>query len=414
MSFIKSDNVIKMHYHIPITEKIFWIGTNDRKTERFENYLPLPQGVAYNSYLINDEKTCIIDTVDFSTAGIYLEKIAGILEGKKLDYIIVNHMEPDHSGSLFDVMERYPEAKVVGNVITLKMLKAFIPDFDEKKFMCIKEGDILDLGEHKLTFAMVPMVHWPESMVTYDMTEKILFSNDAFGSFSTLDGGIFDDEVNFSFYEDEMRRYYANIVGKYGPQVLSAINKLAPLELKCICPSHGILWRKDPSVVVKHFQNWASFTPEEEGVVIVYGTLYGTTARMANMIARELAWNGIKNIKIYDASKTDPSYIISDIWKYKGLILGSVAHNNDVYPMMQGLLHKLQNYGLKNRYVGIFGNMLWSGGGVRGIKAFADSLPGLEVIAEPVEAKGEPTEQEKEGLQNIARIMAEKLKSERK
>ena len=402
-----------MHYHAHVTDKIFWIGTNDRKTERFENYLPLPQGVAYNSYLIDDEKTCIIDTVEFATAGLFIEKINGILKDKSLDYVVVNHMEPDHSGALVDIMEYFPDAKIVGNAITLKMIKAFIHNFDENRFLLIKEGDKLELGHHTLTFAMVPMVHWPESMVTYDLTEKVLFSNDAFGSFGTLDGGIFDDEVNFSFYEDEKRRYYSNIVGKFGPQVSNAINKLSSLEIKCICPSHGVIWRKDISLVINHFLNWANFIPEEEGVVIVYGTLYGTTAKMANVIARELAWNGIKNIKIYDVSKTDMSYIISDIWKYKGLILGSASHNNDIYPVMQGLLHKLQNYGLKNRYLGIFGNMLWSGGGVRGIENFAKSLPGLEVICESVEAKGEPTLEDQNRLENIARAMAEKLKSER-
>lgn len=402
-----------MHYHAHVTDKIFWIGTNDRKTERFENYLPLPQGVAYNSYLINDEKTCIIDTVEFATAGLFIEKINGILGGKPLDYVIVNHMEPDHSGALTDIMEYFPEAKIIGNAVTLKMIKAFIPNFDESRFQTIKEGDKLELGHHTLTFAMVPMVHWPESMVTYDLTEKVLFSNDAFGSFGTLDGGIFDDEVNFSFYEDEMRRYYSNIVGKFGTQVLNAINKLSSLEIKAICPSHGIIWRKDVSKVINHFANWASFTPEEEGVVIMYGTLYGTTAKMANVIARELAWNGIKNIKIYDVSKTDASYIISDIWKYKGLIIGSASHNNDIYPVMQGILHKLQNYGLKNRYLGIFGNMLWSGGGVRAIENFAKSLPELEVVYESVEAKGEPTKEDQNRLENIARAMAEKLKSER-
>lgn len=402
-----------MHYHATVTEKVFWIGTNDRKTERFENYLPLPQGVAYNSYLINDEKTCIIDTVEFGTAGLFIEKINGILNGKNLDYIVVNHMEPDHSSAIQEVMTYFPEAKVIGNVITLKMIKAFFPNFEESKFICIKEGDTLNLGHHILTFAMVPMVHWPESMVTYDTTDKILFSNDAFGSFGTLDGGIFDDEINFSFYEDEMRRYYSNIVGKYGQQVLNAIKKLGNLDIKYICPSHGILWREDVSVVINHFVNWASFTPEEEGVVIVYGTLYGTTAKMANVIARELSWNGIKNIKIYDVSKTDSSYIISDIWKYKGLIIGSASHNNDVYPVLQGLLHKLKNYGLKNRYLGIFGNMLWSGGGVRGIEAFAKALPGLEVIADSVESKGEPTFDDENRLQLIAKSMADRLKNDR-
>ncbi|MBC2856909.1 MAG: FprA family A-type flavoprotein [Cetobacterium sp.] len=402
-----------MHYHAPVTEKVFWIGTNDRKTERFENYLPLPQGVAYNSYLINDEKTCIIDTVEFSTAGLFIEKIEGILKGKKLDYVIVNHMEPDHSGALLDLMKYYPDAKIIGNIITLRMIKAFFHDFDESKFITVKEGDTLDLGHHKLTFAMIPMVHWPESMVTYDITDKILFSNDAFGSFGTLDGGIFDDELNFNFYEDEMRRYYANIVGKFGPQVNTAINKLGGLEIKFICPSHGILWRRDINKVIQHFSNWANFTPEEEGVVIVYGTMYGTTAKMANVIARELSWNGIKNIRVYDASKTDHSFIISDIWKYKGLIIGSAAHNNDVYPPIFTLLHKLENYGLKNRFLGIFGNMLWSGGGVKGIKKFADALPGLEVIAEPVESKGEPTNEDQHKLEAIAKAMAERLIAER-
>ncbi|MCJ8341452.1 MAG: FprA family A-type flavoprotein [Cetobacterium sp.] len=402
-----------MHYHAPVTDKVFWIGTNDRKTERFENYLPLPQGVAYNAYLINDEKTCIIDTVEFGTANLFIEKIEGILKGKKLDYAVVNHMEPDHSGALGDLLKFYPETKIVGNVLTLRMIKAFIHDFDDSRFITVKEGDTLDLGHHKLTFAMIPMVHWPESMVTYDITDKILFSNDAFGSFGTLDGGIFDDELNFNFYEDEMRRYYANIVGKYGVQVTNAINKLGGLEIKYICPSHGILWRRDVPKVIQHFLNWATFTPEEEGVVIAYGTMYGTTAKMANMIARALSWHGIKNIKVYDVSKTDHSFIISDIWKYKGLIIGCAAHNNDLYSPMQSLLHKLQNYGLKNRYVGIFGNMMWSGGGVKGIKAFTDALPGLDVLGDAVESKGEPTKEDQEKLENIAKLMAEKIISER-
>lgn len=402
-----------MHYHAPVTEKVFWIGTNDRKTERFENYLPLPQGVAYNAYLINDEKTCVIDTVEFATTGLFIEKIDGILMGKKLDYIVVNHMEPDHSGALGDLLKFYPEAKIVGNSLTLRMIKAFIHNFDDERFLTIKEGDILDLGHHKLTFAMIPMVHWPESMVTYDTTDKILFSNDAFGSFGTLDGGIFDDELNFNFYEDEMRRYYSNIVGKFGVQVTNAINKLGGLEIKYICPSHGILWRRDVAKVIQHFLNWATFTPEEEGVVILYGTMYGTTAKMANVIARSLSWYGIKNIRVYDVSKTDHSFIISDIWKYKGLVIGCAAHNNDLYPPMQSILHKLQNYGLKNRYLGIFGNMLWSGGGVKGIKAFAESLPGLHVLGDAVEAKGEPTKCDQEALEKIAKLMAEKLISER-
>lgn len=396
-----------------VTEDVSWIGVNDRKTERFENYMPLPYGVAYNSYLISDEKTCVIDAVEFGSSALYIEKVILGLDGKNLDYIVINHVEPDHSSGLKDILRVFPNVKVVGNAKTLGMLRAFNIEFPDENFVTVKEGDILDLGKHKLTFAMIPMVHWPESMVTYDTTEKILFSNDAFGGFGALDGGIFDDEVNFDFYIDEMRRYYANIVGKYGAQVTSAIKKLNGLEIKLICPSHGLIWRKDIAKVVSLYSTWAQLLPEEEGVVIVYGSMYGNTAKMAEIIGRELNAQGIKEVKIYDASKTDHSFIVAEIWKYKGLVIGSCAHNNSVYPKVQPLLHKLENYGLKNRYLGIFGTMMWSGGGVRGIEAFANGLKGIEVIAEPVEVKGTPKVEDVARLENIARELAAKLIAER-
>lgn len=396
-----------------VTEDVSWIGVNDRKTERFENYMPLPYGVAYNSYLISDEKTCVIDAVEFGSSALYIEKVILGLDGKNLDYIVINHVEPDHSSGLKDILRVFPNVKVVGNAKTLGMLRAFNIEFPDENFVTVKEGDILDLGKHKLTFAMIPMVHWPESMVTYDTTEKILFSNDAFGGFGALDGGIFDDEVNFDFYIDEMRRYYANIVGKYGAQVTSAIKKLSGLEIKLICPSHGLIWRKDIAKVVSLYSTWAQLLPEEEGVVIVYGSMYGNTAKMAENIGRELNAQGIKEVKIYDASKTDHSFIVAEIWKYKGLVIGSCAHNNSVYPKVQPLLHKLENYGLKNRYLGIFGTMMWSGGGVRGIEAFANGLKGIEVIAEPVEVKGTPKVEDVARLENIARELAAKLIAER-
>lgn len=331
---------------------------------------------SYNSYLINDEKTCVIDAVEFGSSALYIEKVILGLDGKNLDYIVINHVEPDHSSGLKDILRVFPNVKVVGNSKTLGMLRAFNIEFPDENFITVKEGDILDLGKHKLTFAMIPMVHWPESMVTYDTTEKILFSNDAFGGFGALDGGIFDDEVNFDFYIDEMRRYYANIVGKYGAQVTSAIKKLGGFEIKLICPSHGLIWRKDIKKVISLYSTWAQLLPEEEGVVIVYGSMYGNTAKMAEIIGRELNAQGIKEVKIYDASKTDHSFIVAEIWKYKGLVIGSCAHNNSVYPKVQPLLHKLENYGLKNRYLGIFGTMMWSGGGVRGIEAFAQWIKG--------------------------------------
>ncbi|MGL5656842.1 MAG: FprA family A-type flavoprotein [Fusobacteriaceae bacterium] len=398
-----------MYFDAEVTKLVSWIGINDRKTERFENYMPLPDGVTYNSYLINDVKTCVIDTVDFGSEGQFLEKIFKILQGKNLDYLVVNHMEPDHSGAITGLMRAYPNITVIGNKKTLGMLQAFYPTFDVTRFKEIKEGDILDLGHHKLTFAMVPMVHWPESMVTYDLTEKILFSNDAFGSFGAIDGGIFDDEVDFSKYESCMRRYYANIVGKFGVPVDLAIKKLSSLEIKFICPSHGILWRKDISKVIQLYSDWANFIPNATGVVIVYGSMYGNTAKMAESLARELSLQGIRNIKVFDASKTDASFIISEIWKYQGLFIGSCAHNNAVYPKIEPILSKLQNYGLKNKYVGIFGNMMWSGGGVRGIQTFVDALPNLELVGDAIEIKGNPTPEDYCRLENLAQKMAAKV-----
>lgn len=398
-----------MYFDAKITNLVSWIGINDRKTERFENYIPLPNGVTYNSFIINDEKTCVIDSVEYGSEGQYLEKIFKILQGKELDYLVVNHMEPDHSGAISGLMRAFPNVQIIGNKKTLGMLQAFYPSFDVNKFKEIKEGDILDLGYHKLTFAMIPMVHWPESMVTYDITDKILFSNDAFGSFGAIDGGIFDDEVNFKKYESDMRRYYANIVGKFGMQVTAAIKKLSTLEIKYICPSHGILWRKDVHKVIKLYSDWANFIHNDVGVVIVYGSMYGNTAKMAEALARELSVQGIKNVKVYDASKTDSSFIISDIWKYQGLFIGSCSHNNAVYPKIEPILSKLQNYGLKNKYIGIFGNMMWSGGGVRGIQAFVDALPNLEQIGDAIEVKGNPTSDDYCKLENLAQKMSAKI-----
>ncbi|STO31930.1 Nitric oxide reductase [Fusobacterium necrogenes] len=402
-----------MYFCTEITNTITWIGVNDRKTERFENYLPLPNGVTYNSYFISDEKTCVIDAVEMGSTSTFLDKVVECLAGRKLDYIVVNHVEPDHSSGLKEVIRLFPEIKIVGNIKTLGMLQAFSPDFPVENFVTVKEGDILELGIHKLTFAMVPMVHWPESMITYDLTDKILFSNDIFGSFGTLDGGIFDDQVNFEFYQNEMRRYYSNIVGKYGPQALNALKKLSGLEIRFICPSHGLMWRKDISKVISLYETWAKLEPEIEGVVIVYGSMYGNTAKMAEIIGRKLNCCGIKEIKIYDASKTDLSFIITEIWKYKGLFIGSCAHNNSVYPKIEPLLHKLENYGLKNRYIGIFGSMMWSGGGVRGIQAFADNLKGIEIVGESVEVKGTPKTEDITRLEKVAEEMAAKLISDR-
>ena len=397
-----------------VKDDVIWIGVNDRKIEKWESHIPLDFGVTYNSYVILDEKICIIDGVEEGENGDFFRKLEATIGDRQVDYIIINHVEPDHSGSIKSLLKMYPDIKVVGNAKSISILKLLDIDVPDDRAIVVKEKDILDLGKHKLTFYLMPMVHWPESMSTYDMTDKILFSNDAFGSFGALDGAIFNDEANLNIFENEMRRYYSNIVGKLGAPVNAILKKLSSVEISCICPSHGLIWRKYIKEIIERYQKWANMEPTKEGVVIVYGSMYGNTAEMAEVLGRELGNRGIKDVIIYDSSKTDHSYIFSTIWKYKALILGSCAHNNDIYPKMEPLLHKLENYGLKNRYLGIFGNMMWSGGGVKKIKEFADSLPGLEQVGEPIEIKGHVTPIERDRLIELANLMADKLIADRK
>lgn len=325
---------------IEVSNGVYYIGVNDRKKTLFENNWPLPNGVSYNSYLICDQKSALIDTLEFGSKDDYLDVIADHLDGKELDYLIVNHMEPDHSSMIGVILKFYPKIKIVGNSKTFKMLEAYYK-LSTDNFIEVKDGDSLDLGYHKLSFVMTPWVHWPETMMTYDTTDKMLFSCDAFGSFGTLDGNIFDDEVNFDFYEDEMRRYYSNIVGKYSAMVQKAFAKLQGVELKYICPSHGPVWRDNPLKVVSLYDKWSKHEAEE-GVVIAFASMYGNTEKMADYLARLIAERGVKNIKVYDVSKTHVSYLINEIWKYKSVILGSCAYNSVMHPMMTQLCHELE------------------------------------------------------------------------
>ncbi|SET11415.1 Flavorubredoxin [Natronincola peptidivorans] len=396
---------------VKITEAIHFIGVNDRETYLFENLWPLDKGVSYNSYLINDEKVAVIDTVKNTKMDAFIEKIESIIGGRTVDYLIINHMEPDHSGAIKAVKEKYPDVMIVGNKKTFEFLENFYGKM--KNYYIIDDGDILDLGQHKLQFYLTPMVHWPETMMTFETTKKVLFSGDAFGGFGTLDGGVFDDEVNLEFYTNEIRRYYSNIVGKYGAMVQKALKKLkdADIDTKVVAPTHGPVWRSNPSCIIDYYDRW-SRSATEEGVVIVYGSMYGNTQKMADFIARKLAEKGIKNIRIYDASKTHVSYIISDIWRFKGVILGSCAYNTGLFPAMETVLHKIENSQLKNRYLGIFGTASWSGGGVSNLNQFAERIK-WEKLGESVEAKSSPKEEEFEKCQVIAEEMAIKLIEER-
>lgn len=391
---------------VNLTEDIYFLGVNDRRLSLFENYWPLPKGVTYNSYLIVDEKVCLIDTVDRKFTDEYFNRIEDILSNRQVDYLVVNHVEPDHSGSIKALKEKYPAITVVGNKKTFPMLENFYGEF--LNIITVDDADKLDLGKHKLNFYTIPMVHWPESMVTYDSLSGTLFSNDAFGSFGTLDGGVFDDEINLSFYEEEIMRYFTNIVGKYCPHTQRALKKLEGIEIKQIAPSHGIIWRNDLNFILERYQKWSSYQ-SEEGVVIVFGSMYGNTEKMADAIARELSVNGIKNIKVHDASKTHVSYIINDIFKYKCLVIGSCAYNNELFPAVETLVTEIEHKGIKDRYLSIFGSFSWNGGGVKNLLKFAENI-GWEMVGTPVETKGALSEEKYEEIKILAKAIAEKIK----
>lgn len=388
---------------IVISNKIFYLGTNDRKKALFENNWPLPNGVAYNSYLINDNKTALVDTLEFGSKDDYLDQISALLSGKNLDYLIVNHMEPDHSSMIGTMLKFYPALRIVSNIKAFKMLEAYF-NIKPENFIEVKDGDILDLGYHKLTFHITPWVHWPETMMTYDTIDKVLFSCDAFGSFGTLDGGIFDDEINFDRYEDEMRRYYSNIVGKYSNMVQKAFAKLSGVDIKIICPSHGPIWRSNPAKAIDLYNQWSRYE-SEEGVVIAYASMYGNTEKMADYVARLISENGIKNIRVYDVSKTHVSYILSDIWRYKSVILGSCAYNAGMHPMMEHLCHELSVIQPKDKNYALFGSYSWNGGGLKSLIAFAEKMS-WNKVSEPVELMGSPDLAKMEGFQ----IMADSFK----
>lgn len=395
-----------MHYTVPVKGKVHWIGVNDRRKRLFENIWPLDRGVSYNSYLIADEKTALVDTIEDRAAGNFIERIEKLLNGRKLDYLIINHMEPDHSGEIKAVLDHFKGVKLVGNQKTFKIVEAYWGV--KENLHQVEDADTLDLGHHKLKFVMTPWVHWPETMMTYDTTDQILFSGDAFGSFGTLDGGIFDDEVNFDFFEEEMRRYYSNIVGKYSNMVQKAFARLKGVPVTVIAPVHGPVWRSNPAKVLDLYDRWSRYEAED-GVVIIFASMYGNTELMADYIGRKLSENGVKNIRIHDVSRTHISHLINEIWKYKGVILGSCAYNSQMYPLMEQLTRELSHMGLKNKYLGLFGSYSWNGGGVKNLMTWAQEI-GLELVADPAEIYGKPSDGKYQQCEVLAQQMAMKVK----
>jgi flavorubredoxin len=345
-----------------ITDNLIWIGASDRRLALFENVYPIPQGVSYNSYLLLDDKTVLLDTVDVSVARQFFENLQYALADRPLDYMIINHMEPDHCSQIADIVKLYPAVKIVCNAKTKQMIGQFFAlNLADESFVIVKEGDNLNTGKHNLTFVSAPMVHWPEVMLTYDTTSKILFSADAFGTFGAINGNIFADEVDFARdYLDEARRYYCNIVGKYGPQVQAVLKKAASLEINMICPLHGFVWRKDISFYLNKYQKWSTYEAEEKNVVIAYGSVYGNTANAADILATKLAERGLKNIKVYDVSVTHPSYIIAECFKNSLLVFAAPTYNAGIFVNMENLLHDIVAHNLQNRAIALIDNGSWA------------------------------------------------------
>ena len=343
-----------------VTEDLTWVGGNDRRLALFEGVYDVPKGVSYNSYLLMDEKTVLFDTVDHSVDRVFFENIDHVLAGRKLDALVVQHMEPDHAATIQEVVRRYPGVRILCNQKTANMMAQYFTFDVSATVQIVKEGDVFETGHHSYTFVMAPMVHWPEVMVTYDLTEKILFSADAFGTFGAIDGALFADEVDFfRDYLDEARRYYCNIVGKYGTQVTALLTKAAGLEIKMVCPLHGFVWRKDIGEFIEKYLRWATYTPEETGVVIAYASVYGNTANAAEILSCRLRELGIKTC-MFDVSMTPASYVVAAAFRYSHLVFAATTYNAGIFVNMENLLHDIAAHNLQNRTVAFVENGSWA------------------------------------------------------
>lgn len=363
-----------------VQEDLIWVGASDHRLNLFENIHPIPRGVSYNSYVLLDEKNVLFDTVDWSVCGQFLENLKHVLDGKKLDVIVIHHVEPDHLASLEEVMLRYPEARIYATAKAITMMEQF--GFAvEGKTQAVKEGDTLELGKHTLTFVMAPMVHWPEVMVSYDSYGKTLFSADAFGTFGALDGKLFNDEVDFDRdWIDDARRYFTNIVGKYGVQTMTLLKKASQLDIEMICPLHGPVWRNNFSYIIEKHQLWATYTPEVKGVMIAYASVYGHTESAAQALASKLVQTGIKDVVVYDVSNTDPSYLVSEAFKYSHIVLASSTYNACVFPKMQDFLEHLKMLNFQNRTIAIMENGSWASMSGNLMRKMLEAMKNMNVL----------------------------------
>ena len=393
-----------------VHEDLYWVGASERRLSLFENVYPVPRGVSYNAYVLLDEKTVLLDTVDKSVSGLFFENLAHVLNGRKLDYLVVNHMEPDHCATMEEVVLRYPEVRIVCNRKTLEMIRNFFTFDIDSRAVLVGEMDTLCTGRHTFAFVMAPMVHWPEAMVSYDTTSKTLFSADAFGTFGALNGNLFADELPFQTeWLDDARRYYTNIVGKYGTQVQALLKKAATIEIETICPLHGPVWRKDIGWFIDKYVHWATYQPEAQAVVIVYASVYGNTENAANILASELAELGVRDVRIYDASVTHASVIVSECFRASHLVFLSTTYNAGIFVSMENLLHDIVNHNLQNRTIALVENGSWAptAGGL--MRAELSKLKKCTILDETVTIRSSVKATQREQLCALARSLYETM-----
>lgn len=401
-----------MHQERLICDNVYYLGASDRRLNRFENIFPLPNGVTYNSYLVKDDKTVLLDTVDKAIEKPFLENLEYALDGRKLDYLIITHMECDHAASLAEVLLRHPEVTLVGNAKTFALIEQFFDFKGHYNKLEVKDKETLDIGHHKFTFLFAPMVHWPEVMAVYEESNKMVFSADAFGTFGAFSGNIFSDEMNF--FEEwlpEARRYYTNIVGKYGVQTVNLLKKLSDFEVNYICPLHGPIWRDKDLIAqfIEKYKIWASYAPEDNAVVIFYGTIYGATEDVATLLASEIAKLGVKNIKMYDVSATDTSYLVSEAFRAKTLVFAAASYNAGLFPYMNILLDDLKEHSIQNRNVVLIENGSWALSAGKRMSDFISGMKNMTLLADTLSIKSSLKDEQLPVIYELARKIKDSL-----
>lgn len=399
-----------MHNVRKITDNLFYIGCSDRRLSLFESAYLLKNGVSYNSYILRDEKNVLFDTVDKACAEQFYENLTKALAGENLDYLVVQHMEPDHGALIAEVVKRYPNVTIVCTAKTVNMIKQFFDLNIDSRVMVVKEGDTLNTGKHEFQFVLAPMVHWPEVMVTYDKTDKILFSADAFGSFGAINGNLFDNEVNWERdYLDEARRYYTNIVGKYGLQVQMLLKKAKALDIQLICPLHGLMIRENIELFIEKYNKWSTYTPEENSVLIAYSSVYGGTESAVNLLASKLADKGIKNIKMFDVSMTHSSFVLAEAFKYSHIVLATTTYNAGIFESMEAFLHILSAHNLQNRKYVLIQNGSWAPTCGTQMREILEKIKGSEILNDSICIKSTLKEEQIAELDNVVEVLTSSI-----